>query len=116
MSRYVSNCSPALGGFICERRLTLIVFAVSVVAPAWAYSQTHPDCQPPTNLKSAAAQHPTAAVYDAVGAHFASQNRFACAIPAFEEAVRLDPVSWQGHYNLGIALLSSGGKAAPRPN
>ena len=39
---------------------------------------------------------------------FRSTAGFACAIPAFEAAVKLDPTSWEGHYNLALALLEKG--------
>src|SRR5579863_199363 len=89
-------------GFLCGAG-TLLLAACSGL-----YAQSPARCQGPAALENALTQHPTAAVYDALGAHFASENRFGCAIPAFESAVRLDPASWQGHYNLGVALFSAG--------
>src|SRR5580704_18223279 len=83
--------------------LTLLVF-ISVGLPA----QNTSNCQGPAALEKAIAEHLSAAAYDALGAHFASQSRFSCAISAFKSAIRLDPDSWQGHYNLGVAMLTSG--------
>src|SRR5579862_7990976 len=83
--------------------LVLILFARVVVT---AQDTSH--CQPPPAFEKEIAAHPSAAAYDALGAHYASQSRFACAISAFESAIRLDPNSWQGHYNLGLAFMSSG--------
>jgi len=71
-------------------------------------AQKDSHCEGPPALEKAIAEHPTAAAYDALGAHFAGQSKLSCAIPAFRSAIRLDPNSWQGHYNLGVALLTSG--------
>src|SRR5579885_3194329 len=87
-------------------RISALLFILAL--PADLLSQTGNHCQAPANLENALAQHPSAAVYDALGAHFASQRRFSCAISAFESAVRMQPNSWQGHYDLGVALLTSG--------
>jgi tetratricopeptide (TPR) repeat protein len=54
------------------------------------------------------ASNPSAGAYEAMGTWFARQRQFPCAISAFESALRLDPKSWQSHYDLGITLLSSG--------
>src|SRR6266700_941131 len=71
-------------------------------------AQKQPRCQGPAALEKAIAEHPSAAAYDALGAHFAGRSQFSCAIAAFKSAVRMAPGSWQGHYNLGVALLTSG--------
>ena len=72
-----------------------------------ARTNRHPLPGPPA-LDKAIADHPTSAAYDALGAHFASKSQFACAISAFRNAIRLEPDTWQGHYNLGVALLTTG--------
>ena len=66
------------------------------------------NCIGPADLEQAIASHPSAGAYEALGSWFASQRHFSCAISAFESAIRLDPNSWQSHYDLGIALLSNG--------
>src|SRR3954447_25502225 len=83
-----------------------LALLTSVTLSARAQKISH--CEGPPALEKAIAEHPSAAAYDALGAHFAARNHFSCAIPAFESAIRLDPDSWQGHYNLGVALLTSG--------
>jgi tetratricopeptide (TPR) repeat protein len=71
-------------------------------------AQNTSNCHGPTALEKTISEHPSAAAYDALSAHFASQSRFSCAISAFKAAIRLDPDSWQGYYNLGVAMLTSG--------
>src|SRR5579859_7485164 len=90
----------------------LLIPAAAVALLLWVPpgipAQTATHCQGPAALEKAIADHPSAAAYDALGAHFAGQSQIACAIVAFKHAIRLDPGSWQGHYNLGVALLTSG--------
>ncbi|WP_263337616.1 tetratricopeptide repeat protein [Acidicapsa dinghuensis] len=83
----------------------MLVFSA---VPGLAAAQATSPCHGPADIEKAIATHPTAAAYDALGAHFASEQKFGCAISAFESAVKLDPGSWQGHYNLGVALFTSG--------
>jgi tetratricopeptide (TPR) repeat protein len=39
---------------------------------------------------------------------FAKQQQYACAVPAFEGALRLNPKPWEAHYNLALALIQTG--------
>ena len=50
--------------------------------------------------------HPTAESYNTLGATYAAQQEFDCAVGAFKQVLRLDPSSWDAHYNLGLALIS----------
>jgi len=52
--------------------------------------------------------HPSAEGYNALGALLAGRDAIDCAIPAFKEAVRLDPNAWDARYNLAQALVSKG--------
>lgn len=84
-------------------------FAIALLAsslPCLA-APASPACNGPSKLAEMIATHPSAGAYDALGSWFASQQRFACAIPSFEAAIRLEPKSWESHYDLGIALLTS---------
>src|ERR1700742_3856350 len=72
-----------------------------------AAAQEAATCDGPADLEQTIAAHPSAAAYDALGAYFARQNQLDCSVKAFESAIHLDPNSWEGHYNLGVALLSS---------
>ncbi len=47
------------------------------------------------------------AAYDERGVYFAEHGQIPCAIANFEEALKMDPASWETHYDLGLALLSS---------
>ena len=51
---------------------------------------------------------PTVDGFNALGLRFAKWRQYSCAIPAFEAALRLDPKSWQAHYNLALALVHTG--------
>ena len=65
-------------------------------------------CKGPASLERAVASHPSAAAYDALGAYFGQHGQFSCAFSAFGSALHLEPNSWEAHYNLGLALLTSG--------
>src|ERR1700746_3348066 len=78
--------------------------ACLIFVPLYLPAQKVNHCPGPSVLERAIAEHPSAAAYDALGAHFAGKGQFSCAISAFKSAIRLDPGSWQGHYNLGVAL------------
>ena len=52
--------------------------------------------------------HPSAEGYNALGALFGRQNALDCAIPAFEEALRLDDKAWDARFNLAEALVGKG--------
>src|ERR1700761_1026175 len=86
-------------------------FVQSLVAccffPFVAAAQDSTSCQGPADLEQTIAAHPSAAAYDALGADFANHHQLNCAIKAFESAIHSDPNSWEGHYNLGVALLSN---------
>jgi superkiller protein 3 len=75
--------------------------------PVVTMAQTTPTCKGPADLEQVAATHPSAGVYDALGAYFAGHGQLDCAITVFESAVRLAPNSWESHYDLGIALLTA---------
>ena len=86
-------------------RLVLTAFCLfPLVLTARAVS---PSCKGPADLEQATTAHPSAGVYDSLGAYFASHGQLSCAISSFEAAVKLEPDSWEGHYNLGIALLTN---------
>ena len=65
-------------------------------------------CKGPPELEKAISTRPSASAYDALGAYFGQRKQFACALSAFESALRLEPNSWEAHYNLGLALLERG--------
>ena len=54
------------------------------------------------------ARHATADGYNALGAAYAEANRLNCAVPAFENALRLDEQDWRARYNLALALIQKG--------
>jgi len=58
-------------------------------------------------LKDATA-NPTFEGLNTLGVRLAQGKQYACAIPAFEAALRLDPKSWQAHYKLALALVQTG--------
>jgi tetratricopeptide (TPR) repeat protein len=89
----------------CIRQLS---FTVLCGVALTAMAQVAPSCKGPAGLEQTLASRPSPGAYEALGAWYATQRQFSCAASAFESAIRLDPNSWQSHYDLGIALLSSG--------
>jgi Flp pilus assembly protein TadD len=81
-------------------------FAVLCGFPLIAMAQDASTCQGPAALEQTIASHPSPGAYEALGAWFATQRQFSCAASAFESAIRLDPNSWQSHYDDGIASLT----------
>src|SRR6201987_499023 len=55
--------------------------------------------------------HPTAGAYNTLGALFAAAGQVNCAIAAFQISLHLNARNWEAHYNLALALLSSGDPA-----
>ena len=86
--------------------LVFLSLAGSFVVPAAA--QALGDCKGPAELDQAVSKQPTSAAYSALGAYFARRNQFSCAMAAFERALKLNPKSWEAHYNFGLALRSTG--------
>jgi len=64
--------------------------------------------QPVGKLLADVARHATADGYNALGAAYAEANRLNCAVPAFENALRLDEQDWRARYNLALALIQKG--------
>jgi len=79
----------------------------SAVIPA-SCQQQFATSQKITGLLHTLQAHPSAEGYNALGALYAEGNAFPCAIPAFREALRLDPQAWDARYNLANALMNSG--------
>jgi tetratricopeptide (TPR) repeat protein len=52
--------------------------------------------------------HPMAGAYNTLGVLYAQADRVACAIAAFDSALKLDDRNWEAHYNLALALLRKG--------
>ncbi|MBI1788538.1 MAG: tetratricopeptide repeat protein, partial [Acidobacteria bacterium] len=71
-------------------------------------SQKQPACQGPAELEQVIRSHPSAGPYNALGAYFGQRNQIACAISAFETAIRLDARSAESHFNLALALIQKG--------
>ena len=59
-------------------------------------------------LLTVLARHATAEAYNALGVLYAEGNKLNCAVPAFEEALRLDEQDWRARYNLALALIKKG--------
>src|ERR1700681_4667702 len=91
-------------------RLALCVSALIVAC----FAQNPSTCKGPDSLEEAVRSSPSAAAYDALGAYFGQRGQFPCAFSAFQSAIRLEPNSWEAHFNLGLALLSgaNAGRAA----
>ena len=88
-------------------RLQPVAVIMFCVLPLTLAAQSLP-CKGPSDLEQAIASNPSATNYNALGTYFAGLHQYPCAISAFESAIHLDPAAWEGPYNLGLALLSSG--------
>jgi FimV-like protein len=64
--------------------------------------------RPVGDLLAEVAHNATAEAYNALGAAFAEAHKLNCAVPAFEEALRLDERDWRARYNLALALIQKG--------
>src|ERR1700677_1078222 len=84
------------------------VLAAFCVLPLSIAAQEVSSCKGPADLEHVIASSPSPGAFDALGAYFASHHQFSCAISAFESAIHLAPDMWDGHYDLGVAMLSSG--------
>src|ERR1700719_568634 len=82
------------------------VFAWMVLVLPWLEGA---QCIGPSELEQAIQTNPSANAYNALGAWFAQRRQFACAIPAFDKALQLNPNSWETHFNLGLALMENHG-------
>ena len=61
-----------------------------------------------SGLLKKATLHPTFEGLNSLGLRLAQGKQYSCAISAFEAALRLDPKSWETHYNLALALVLTG--------
>jgi len=57
---------------------------------------------------STVAHHPTSEAYNALGVLYSEVNELNCALPAFQEALRLDERDWRARYNLALAFINTG--------
>lgn len=78
------------------------LFLACTVSCTSALGQMPLNCKAPSALAAAIHSSPSAKVYDAAGAWFAQHNDMACALHAFEHAVRLQPTSAEAHFDLGV--------------
>jgi tetratricopeptide (TPR) repeat protein len=66
------------------------------------------ESEPLARLVKNAAIHPSCETFDALGLQLAKREQYACAMAAFEAALRLDPNSWEVRYNLALTLAHAG--------
>lgn len=86
----------------------LLIYLIALCSPYRVHAQNTAGCVGPADLERAIASHPSADAYNALGAAFGRKREFPCAISAFQSALHLDPKEWQAHYNLALALISTG--------
>ena len=99
---------PGLSGLRRRPAFLRRVLAAFCAFPLSVTAQQVSSCKGPAELEHVLTSNPSAGAFDALGAYFASHHQFSCAISAFESAIHLAPDGWDGHYDLGVALLSSG--------
>src|SRR5689334_21686442 len=85
------------------RYRTLAFIGICLTLASLANAQ----CIGPSDLEHAIQAAPSANAYNALGAWFAQRRQFACAVPAFDKALQLNPNSWETHFNLGLALMEN---------
>jgi tetratricopeptide (TPR) repeat protein len=95
------------------RRIVFVLWLLTRCLPGM--SQTRPACRGPEQLERQVRTQPTAQRWAALAGWFGERRKFACAIPAFQAALRLDAGSARLHYYLGLTLKSAGqtGMAVP---
>jgi tetratricopeptide (TPR) repeat protein len=99
------------GGKVAIQTLRAHVLGLVLVSTLFGFSERDAQlaaCKGPRELEQAIAQNGSARSYNALGAYFARQRQLPCAISAFEAAVRSNVISWESHYNLGLALRETG--------
>ena len=104
MSTY---CDNALAPGSARRFRASIAVLIACFA-CRAVGQVNPGCHGPQPLESAVHTQPTARNWAALAGWFGEQNNFSCAIPAFRQALRIEPSSARLHYYLGLSLSSAG--------
>ncbi len=65
-----------------------------------------------TALLESVHDHPTAGAYNTLGVLYAQTDRASCAVSAFQAALKWEEPNWEAHYNLALALLRKGDRAA----
>lgn len=81
---------------------------MSGITESALFAQDRSSCTGPQALERSLASQPSVTTYNLLGVYFAKHNQIQCALVTFEQALQMDPASWESHYNLGLALLSSG--------
>lgn len=89
-------------------QLRIAISALCLAALSQAGFAAPPACHGPQDLEMQAHAHPSTRTWGALGGWFGEQHNFACALSAFQTAVRLDPSSARMHYFLGVTLYSAG--------
>jgi len=97
---FVARTSPIIQG-----PPTALNPSFTLSQPCQSVAQASPELS--ALLKQIAIQ-PSVERFSAVGMQFAKQQQYACGIPAFEAALRLDPRVWEARYNLAVALAQTG--------
>src|SRR2546422_26841 len=96
---------PARGDATPHSQWWRVCVALLLVFGKPLVSQKQPACQGPAELEQVIRSQPSVGFYNALGAYFGQRHQFACAISAFETAIRLDAQSAESHSNLAMALM-----------
>lgn len=96
-------------GFTAMSRHSILVkagLAVAISFAAISYSQAA--CAGPPALQARITAHPgDAQAYADLGNWFGGHNQYACAVEAFQKALKLEPGSAKFSYLLGLSLFSA---------
>ncbi len=88
------------------RGLYILLTAVATVAGTQAASSI--PCAAPPAIQAKLRSHPSADSYAEAGLWFASRSKFACAVEAYQNAVKQQPKSADLLYLLGLNLVRNG--------
>src|SRR5690242_13965676 len=85
----------------------LLVAAATIATPA----RSQQTCEAPRDVRIRLVGKPADVAANELGAWFAQKGDLTCAIQSFENAVKANPDSLDGRYNLGLALTEAGNSA-----
>src|SRR4051812_17516363 len=80
----------------------LVLLCGALLTCASACAQLPGSCKPPASALHPPSGTAPSRMYDAIGAWFAEKGDLACAVAAFEQALRLEPHSAEAHFDLGL--------------
>jgi hypothetical protein len=100
-----------LSRIVAHRKISILRFSCTALRCAQSALRRHrgaPACQGPPELERATVTHPSVAAFDALGAYFRTAQAILLRHFCNHSALKLDPSSWEAHFNLGLTFLDKG--------